>query len=618
MSIRSLWQRGTVKREIDEELRFHLERRTAENIAAGMAPEEAAREARKRFGNLQGIREECRAVRSASFGEATAQDVRFGLRMLARHPGFAAITVLTLALGVAGNIVIFSVYNAFYLRPFPFAESSRLVDLDETAPRWNLQYTGLAYPDFCSWREQNRSFEGMAAWSHTAGNMSFEGSLERVRGARVTHDLATVLRIQPILGRHFSPDEDRPGGAKVVLLGNGFWKRQFGARADVLGKSLKLDHEPFTIIGVLPPDEGVLVEADFWVPLAMDANNRGQGWFLKGVGRLKNGIGLEQAQEDLRRVHLGLVEDRQAEGSTSPRLTRLSDRFFGTSRPLVQVMLGAVGVVLLIACGNVAALMLARGLARSRELALRQSLGATPWRLAKLIGTESLLLAGMGGLAGMLLGKYGLHLLLDSITERPPCWMVINTDWRVWLFAGAMVLVSALLGALPVLRSAWRLDLRDSLQSSAQQSTTAGGGRQSLQLLVVAEVALTFVMMIQAGLLVQTSRALQRVDPGFRADHVLAYQIALPSAKYASKEARTTFFQEHLERVRHLPGVESTSAANMTPLNGHSGTFYMIENAPPKRPDEPQPVVLQRAVCPGYFETLGVTLLSGRTFTEQD
>ena len=615
---RSLWQRPMVKREIDEELQFHIEARRVENIAAGMPPEEAAREARRGFGNFQSVREECRDVRGASFGEATWQDVRFGLRMLRKNPGFAAISTVILALGVAGNIVIFSVYSGFYLRPLPLPDSSRVVDLDETAPRWNLEYTGLAYPDFCSWRELNRSFEAMGAWVNRTCNLSFEGRLERVTGMAVTHDMASVLGIRPILGRPITAEEDRPGGAKVVLLGHGFWKRQFGGRGDAVGKTLKLDNEPFTIIGVLPSDRNMLAEGEFWVPLAMDPNDRKCGWFLRGIGRLKEGAGIGLAQEDLRQIHRGLVDKRLAEGDTSPRLTPLSDRFFGDVRLLIQVMLGAVGVVLLIACGNVAALTLARGLARAREFALRQSLGATPRRLAWLIGVESLIMAVLGGVAGLSLGKWGLQVLLNSLAERPPSWVRFDMDWRVLFFAGGMALAAAFLGALPVVRLALHSSLHGHLQSSGQQSTMAGGGRRSLQALVVAELALTLILMVQAGLLVRTFRSLQKADTGFRVDHLLIYKISLPSAKYGSGEAWGAFFQEHLQRVRGLPGVVRASAANLPPLGGHNGTFYLMENAPPRRAGDPQPVVLSRVVYPGYFETMGISILAGRSFTEQD
>jgi putative ABC transport system permease protein len=544
-------------------------------------------------------------------------DLRFALRQLQLNPGFAAITVLTLALGIAGNIVIFTIFNSFYLRPFPFAEPERLVDLDETAPRWNLEYTGVAYPDFAGWREHNRSFEGMAVWCFDSYNLSFQGNADQVRAARVTHDLPAVLRIAPSLGRFFTAEEDRPGGGKVAVLGHGFWKRQFGADEAVLGQNLRLNHEPFTIVGILPPDEGLLVEADLWLPLALDPTMR-QGWFLRGVGRLRPNVSMAAARDDLNRIHRGLVDSQAADANTSPRLTRLSDRFFGAQRLMIQILLGAVGVVLLIACGNVSALMLARGLGRSRELGLRLSLGATPARLARLIGVETFTLAILGGVAGMVLGRWGLNALLNAVAQKPPVWVSFDLDWRVVLFAGFMVIVSATLGALPVIRAALKVDLRGALQSSALQSTTLGSGRRSLHILVVSEVALTLVLMIQAGLMVQAFHSLQRVDPGYRPDHVLLYSMSLPAIKYGSRESQSTFFEEHLERLRSLPGVTSASAVSAPPLGGHWGNFFTAESAPAAGPDQKDPVVLQRIAFPGYFEAMGIPIISGRPFTNQD
>jgi predicted permease len=544
-------------------------------------------------------------------------ELRFAFRQLLKNPGFTGIAVATLAIGVAGNMVIFTIYSSFYLRPFPFVEAERLVDLDATAPRWNLESTGLSFPEFAGWREHNHSFEAMAAFEPTRHIVSHEGHAEWVSGAEVSHDLMCVLRIQPIVGRGFTPEEDRVGGPKVVLLAQGFWKHSFGGREEVVGQTLRLNQEDHTIVGVLPSDESVLLEADYWVPLAYDTRKQ-QGWHLRGVGRLNAGITLDMAREDLRRVHQGLVAENRANENTSPRLTSLSDRYFGDKRLIIRLLLGAVAVVLLIACANVAALMLARGLARARELGLRQSLGATRWQLARMIGVESLLVAGLGGLAGMVLGNWGLRLLLNSLPEPPPRWVSFAIDGRGWLFAGLMVAGAALLGALPVIRSAWKLDLHGIMQSSTHQSTPTQGRRRSLHALVVAEMALTLLVMVQAGLLVLTFRRLQSVDPGFRPDQVLVYDLTLLETRYQSGEEQRAFFQEHLERVRGLAGVVSASAITGPPLHGHWGNFFVAENAPPKGPNEPDPVVLQRIALPGYFETMGIPILAGRAFTDQD
>ncbi|HOW63754.1 MAG TPA: ABC transporter permease [Candidatus Paceibacterota bacterium] len=617
LRLRSFWQRRGVKRETDEERRFYLGQRTAENITTGMTPKEAAREARRRFGNIQCLREECCEARGASLGGTTLQDIRFGARILAKMPGFAAITILTLALGVAGNIVIFTAYNSLYLRPFPFVEPDRLVDLNERAPRWNLETTGLSFSEFSGWRELNQSFEAMAAWEGIRHVLVHEGNAEWANGARVSHDMLAVLKIQPVLGRGFLPEEDRVGGPKVLLLSHGIWQRRFGGRTDIVGQILQLSQEAWTVVGVLPPDKGVLVPGDYWVPLAYDTGKQ-QGWHLSGLGRLKPGVSLALALEDLQRVHQGLVAEKRANENTSPRLTTLTDRYFGDARLLLRLLLLAVAMVLVIACGNVAALMLARGLARGRELGLRLSLGATRWRVARLIVVESLLLAALGGLIGMALGNAGLKTLLAHLPEQPPRWVSFDADWRVWLFAGLMVAGAALLGSLPVIRSALKLDLRGVVQSSGHQSTTARGGRRSLNTLVAAEMALTLVVMVQAGLLYQTFRRLQGVDPGFRSDHVLVYDIALPDTRYRSDEERKAFFKDHLERVLALPGVESASAITAAPLSGHWGNFFVAENAPPKVPGEPNPVVLKRVTFPGYFETMRIPIQAGRAFTDQD
>lgn len=543
-------------------------------------------------------------------------DLRYSLRSLARNASYTAIAVLTLALGICGNIVIFTFYNALHLRPLPFPDARRLVDLDETAPRWNLEYTGLNYADFDGWRANNRSFQGMAVYNIRDFDWSNQGNIERVRGARVTHDMVAVLGIAPVLGRPFSPDEDRPGGAKVVLLGHRFWQRQFGG-GNVLGQTLMLDREAFTIAGVLPRDNADLLGAEFWVPMAKSAEPR-DGWYLRGIGRLKSDVTLGMAREDLLGVHRSLVENRRANENTYPRLTPLNERLFGDTRLVILVLQGAVGLVLLIACGNVAALMLARGLARYRELGIRVSLGGTPWRIAQLIGIESLVLSSAGGLVGLFMGYWGVQALLVSLGDRAPRWLRIDVDGRVLLFTLLMVLLAALLGALPVIRSVVYANLQGVLQSSARQSTSPGGRRQSLHALVVAEVAFTLILTIQAGLLLQAFRSLQRVDPGFRSDHVLLYEVNLANTKNTQKEALLAFYDDHLERVRALPGVTSASAVSCPPLNGHSGTFFTIENAPPKGPNDPNPVVLQRFVLPGYFETMGISIQAGRAFSEQD
>jgi predicted permease len=547
-------------------------------------------------------------------------DVRYSLRMLGKSPALTAMAVITLALGMAGNTMIFSFFNAFFLRPMPFHEPDRLVDLDETAPRWNLEYTGLAYPDFHSWRQQNRSFDGMAAWTLDSFNLSFEGSAQRVRGARVTYDLTSVLGIKPALGRPFTLEEDRPGGEKVALLSRHLWQRLFGEQ-DVLGKVLHLNREPYTIVGVLSADRTLFDDAqpcELWVPLAANPDDLQRGWYLRGIGRLKAGVMPTAAVEDLLRVHRGLVADHRANENTSPRVTALTERLFGDTRPVLTILMGAAVVVLLIACGNVAALMLARGLARWRELGIRLSLGATPGQVARLILTESLLVSCLAGALGLVLGHWGLHALLNALVDKPPQWVSFRFDIRVWLWAVLTVLVTAAFGALPTCQAVLQGNFRGALASSSRQSTAAPAKRRGLHALVVGEVALTLLLLIQASLLVQAFRSVQKMDPGFRADRVLICQITLPENQYRTKETWEAFYRNTLAEIRALPGVASASAVTAPPLGGHWGTFFTIENAPAKRPDEQDPVVLQRVAFPQYFETMGITMAAGRTFRDDD
>lgn len=544
-------------------------------------------------------------------------DICYGFRMLRKSPGITVIAVVTLALGMAGNTMIFSFFNALFLRPLPFYQPDRLVDLDETAPRWNLEYTSLAYPDFCAWRRQNRSFEGMTAWTTNDFSLSFAGSAQRVRAARVTYDLPAVLGIGLAQGRSFLPEEDRPGAEKVVVLSHSLAQRLFGGQ-DVLGQVLRLDRESYTIVGVLAGDRALFNNEELWVPLCRDPEDLSQGWNLRGIGRLKPGVTMAMALDDLQRIHQARVADHKANENTSPRLTTITDRLFGDARPVLAILMGAVAVVLLIACGNVAALMLARGLARWRELGIRLSLGATAGRVARLILTESLLVSTLAGALGLVLGYWGLHALLNSLADRPPQWVSFQFDVRVWLWALSMILATAAFGALPTCRTVLKGSFQGALVSSGRQSTAAPARRRGLHALVVGEVALTLLLLIQAALLVQAFRSVQKMDPGYRPDHVLLCQIALPEIQYKTRESWDAFYRDCLDQVRALPGILSASAVTAPPLGGHWGNFFIIENAPAKRPDEQDPVVLQRVACPGYFETMGIGLRTGRAFTDQD
>lgn len=544
-------------------------------------------------------------------------NLRFAFRQLLKNPGFSALAVFTLALGIAGSVVIFSVFNGLFLRPLPFKDPEKLVNLDEVAPKWNLEYTGLAYIDFCEWRLQNQTFASMGAWDDVSFNLSRKGNPERVEGGRITHDLLGTLGLQPMLGRGITPEEDQPGKGRVALVSYGLWKRSWGGDPDVLGQTLSLDGVPHTIIGVLPPEMGPLGRAEVLTPLARSQTDD-RGWHLDGVARLKPGVGLEVARQDLTRIHKGMIPTRSVNDITSPRLTPLRERLLGDYRLVTYVLIAAVGVVWLIACANVAGLMLARGLGRAKEISIRMALGATRRSVVRQVLVESLLLAAVGGLLGVGLGQSSLGALTRLLPEQFPNWIHFGIDGRFLVFCLVTTAATAgIFGLIPAVQMVSNVNLQGALQATTSRSTGSSSQRRSLNALVVGEIALALVLLINAGLLIQAFHTLQKIDPGFRSENVLTYNLSLPPVTYTNTQ-QAAFFEEHLEQVHALPGVKAAGATTLVPLDGHSGTFFMIENAPPRAKDEQDPVVLYRHVFPGYAEAMGLSLLSGRFFLDQD
>jgi predicted permease len=545
-------------------------------------------------------------------------DVRYAFRTLFKQPAYALTVIGMLTLGIAGNTAIFSVFNGLFLRPLPFANPDQLVNFDETAPRWDLEYVGMAYPDFDAWREHNQSFQDMAVVDDQSFAVSLQGEAQRVDGAAVTHDMASVLRIRPALGRFFTPEEDRPDGEQVVMLGHGLWQREFGGETDILGNTLNLDGGPYTIIGVLPEEAAFVNDADLWIPLATDVTERTGSWYLDGIGRLKPGVTVEAALEDLTRIHKNMIEDRPVNEITSPVVLPVLERFLGEYRLGTTAMLGAVGMVLLIACANIAGLTLARSIARSREVGIRLAMGAQRRRIAQQLLTESLVLAAAGALPGLALGYAGTTAMMAMMPDLLPSWITFDIDYRVVLFTLSLTMGAALVfGLMPALQAS-NSNVQGVLHASSGRSTETALKRRSLSVLVVGEIALALVLLIVTGLSVLDVRALLNVDPGFTTENVLTYRIGLPRERYEESEQRLAFFNAHLEEIRALPGVQAAGAATARPLGGHWGNFFEIEGAPPLGPDEQNPVILNRVVSPGYLDAIGVTLLAGRDFTEND
>jgi putative ABC transport system permease protein len=545
------------------------------------------------------------------------QDLKLALRNFVRKPAFSFMVVAMLALGIAGNAAIFSLFNGMFLRPLPAREPDRLVDIDETAPRWKLKFVSVAYPDFVAWRRDSRTFDGMAVYQRRSFNLSGHGQAQRIRGAAVTHEFATVLGLRPLMGRDLRPEEDRPGGTKVALLGYDLWRSQFSGDAKIMGQILQLDEQPYHIVGVLPREAMFPAEADIWVPLAADPNE-GNGWYLSGIGRLKHGVTIEQARADLMRVHKALIPTRDVNQITSPVMAPIRERILGDFRIVTTILLGAVAIVLVIACVNVAGLMMVRASARGREIAIRTAMGAGRARIIRQLLTESLLLAVTASVLGVLLGAAGLRALLSLVPDNLPRWLTFSLDARFVTFCAIITgAAAALFGLVPAMQAA-KADTRACLQEAAPRTTLSRARRKGLSVLVVGEIALALVLLISAGLLVQAFQKLMKVDPGFRAENVVTYGISLPGAKYAKADQRIAFYDELLRRLRAIPGVQFAGACTAPPLSGHWGNFFKVEGARPLAPNEQDPVVLQRVATPGYLEAIGVSFIAGRPFTDAD
>jgi len=546
------------------------------------------------------------------------RDLKIAFRNIRTKPSFSLMVIGMLALGIAGNAAIFSVFNSLFLHPLPFVESDRLIDLDETAPQWKLKHVGVSGPDCYEWRKSNSTFDNMAFFRRRSYNLSDGETSLHVIGAQVTHELLDVLDLKPAIGRNFLPEEDRIGGGKVALLGHGLWQQMFGGDPNVLGRVLKLDQEAYTVIGVLPREAVFPDRTELWIPLAVDPNTN-SGYFLSGVGRLKAGASIEQARADLLRIHKAMIsEGRKVNEITSPVLTPLRDRYLGDFRVVGRVLLGAVGMVLLIACVNIAALMMARGSSRSREIAIRAAIGASRGRIVAQLLTENTALATAGGALGVLLGDICLRAMVPLMSKQLPQWISFSLDGRFALFCVAITGVAALIfGLLPALQTS-RVDIRRALQDAAARTTLSRGRRATFGALVVCEIGLALILSISAGLLAQAFRKILQVDPGFRLENVMTFRVRIPDATYENPERKIAYYDNILGRLRELPGVTAAGATSAPPLGGQWGGVFEAEGGRGASAQGENPTVLQVAVTPGYFDAIGMTLLGGRTFEPLD
>jgi predicted permease len=606
---------GVREAEVVDELAQHLEDRYQALRFSGLADSEALQQALAELNGNESLAEELRKAARPSTDTSIGSsnrggfligllyDLKIALRNLRTKPGFSLMVIGMLALGIAGNAAIFSIFKGLFLRPLPFPESERLIDLDETAPQWNLQYVGVSNPDFYVWRRNNSTFDGMTFFDTSSFNLVDRGNAQRVLGGEVTYDLLDVLGLKPALGRNFLPEEDRPKGPKVVLLGYDLWQQSY------------------TVVGVLPQEAVLPDKAELWTPLQADPDPKNStGWYLNGVGRLKHGVSVEQASADLLRVHKAMIKPGPEENKiTSPILTQLRDRYLGDFRVASRILLGGVGVVLLIACVNIAALMLVRGSARAREIAIRTALGASRSRIVRQLLTENLLLAAMGGILGVLLGSLFLQALISLMpADNLPRWINFAMDMRFVIFCIVITAGAATLFGLAPSLQASKVDTRGSLQDAATRTTLSKTRHAALRSMVVCEIALALMLLISAGLLLEAFRKVLNVDPGFRPGNVISYGVSLPEAKYTKPEQRIAFFESLVDRLRAVPGIQSVGATSAPPLGGQWGNFWEAEGNPPLGPNDKNPVVLQVVATPGYFEAIGMTFLAGRPFRQDE
>ena len=619
--LQTLSDRDRFERDLEDEMKFHLEMETAKHVEQGMSPEEARTLARRELGPVDRFKDEVRDARGVTWMDDLRRDVRFGLRSLRRSPAFTLVAVLCLALGIGANAALFSVINAVLLRPLPFPEPERLVRAYETTA--DSGTSGVAIPNYRDWAAQSTAFEALTAWVRGSRNLQQSGEAQRIRTVETTPNLFKMLRASPLRGRVFIPGQDEPGRSPIIVISEALWRQRFGGDPALVGRAIRLDGSPYTVIGIMP--------ASFaFPPLAREAT---EAWllyepnppllaesrsahFLNVAGRLKPGMSLEQASAQLQQIAARIEKafPREQDGR-STQLIPLRESIVGRTRPALLILLGAVFLVLLIACANVANLLLARAAVRQREVAVRLALGAGRARLVRQFLVESLVLAMGGALLGLLLAFWGLAALSPLVKVALPLSGGMPLDGRVFLFLLAVAAFAGIaFGLIPALQAS-RGDVRESLVEGAGRTTAGGGQRRFRSALVVAEIALSLLLLIGAGLLLRGFLNVSTIKPGFVSQGVLTAHTALPGA---GAEELSRFYRPMLERVRALPGVRSAAVISMLPVQsaGLNGS-YAVEGRPPVSVSQ-MPMAEIRLASPGFFRSLGIPVLRGRDFDERD
>ena len=615
LRLRSLFRWAQADQELDNELRDHLERKTEEYVAKGIAPEEARRKALLDIGGIEKCKEECRDVRGVNFVDSLVQDLRYGVRMLRKNPGFTAVAVLTLAIGIGANTAVFTVLNGVLLRPMPFPEADRLFLVSLTPRGGPFEWQpGISDRDYLAFRDQEQAFEQIASFTRgTTATLTGAGDPAQIPVAYVTAGFFPMLRTNPEIGRWFLPEEDQPGRDNVVLLSNELWKERFGSNPAILGKTIQLDRVDHTVVGVMPAGFA-FPEAKVWMPLAIRIDEH-NSFTRPVVGRLRSNVKPQQALAELETFAERLpLSPGESKRDRMPAIIPMKDLLVANIRPSLLVFAGAVAFVLLIACANVANLFLARAARRGLEMAVRSALGANRWRLVRQLLAESTLVSLMGGAAGILLAFWGVQALtaLAPAGKIPRMEMIRVDGWVLAFTLGLSVATGVIFGLAPAFH-ATQHDARESLSKTGRSMIAGHEGIRDA--LTISEMAFALILLTGAGLMLKSFLHLQAVNPGFSPHSVMTMTVDLPDSAYRTAPQIQAFHTRTLTELSRLPGVLIAGAVDWLPLGEAlvKGTFQVEGGQRPRgfMVDKP-------CVSPGYFSAMGIRLVRGREFTERD
>jgi putative ABC transport system permease protein len=616
-----------VDQDFANELDAHLDMLTDENIRRGMPPEEARRAARIKLGGVTQLKETNHELRGLPFIETFLQDARYASRMLRKNPGFTAVAVLTLALGIGANTAIFSVVYAVLLKPLPYANPNQLVSAFQANTQNGVPETGTSYPNFEEWRAQNHVFSELATIDFHQLTLTGRGEPSEVNTCVVTPEHFAVLDVKPLQGRVFFPEDGKRGAPPVVIVSENLWRGTLGANPNILGSSIILDKRPFTVVGIMPAafrSPFINNKPEVWIPLVQDPlfgswmARRGGHW-LAVFGRLKPGVSIAQAQAEMDAISERLASEFPAENKGwTVRLVPMQKEIVGDVRTALLVLLGAVGLVLLIACANIANLLLTRATSRSKEIAVRTALGAGRSRIIRQLLSETSVLGLLGGVIGIALAYWGVRALSSLLPDNLPRMNAIRVDNFVLIFALALsAIASVAFGMVPALFAS-KSDIQSTLREGGGRSGESGNRRRARSFLAAAEIALAMVLLVAAGLLLRSFSKLTSVSPGFDAQHIVKAEVSLPQFQYSKPQQWTAFSDELLAHLQAQPGLQDSAIGIPVPItNGYINLGFEIVGVPPASQSDSR-LANYVSVSPDYFRVMGIPLLSGRLFNQQD